>query len=602
MLKFLLLLAPAALAADPFTFAEAQGLLRTHCAKCHGGKVALGGFNFAQFPDEASLLTRSKVWARAGNLIREGEMPPPGNPALSLEDRDRFSTWLATTLHQAACADGITPPAFPLRRLNRNEYTATVRDLLNIPVNAGRNLPIDGAGGEGFDNAAETLFLSPIHAEKYLEAAKIALDYAMRDPKSRAAFLTPQPDARATLTALLPRAFRRPVTPAEIDRYVALFQAAEKRGDTYDEAISYAIQGVMLSPHFLFRLESSTPDYALASRLSYFLWGGMPDAELFKLAGEGKLSDPAVLSAQAVRLLKDQRSREFAENFVGQWLSIRELGRDIKPDAKVAGDYYETEVESGIRYEPALFFHEILMQNEPLTYLLDAPYSVVSSKLARYYGMTPTGIRQQPVRFNLPPGSHRGGLLGMAAVLAVSSYPTRTSPVLRGKWILESLLGTPPPPPPPNVPELKEHEGATPQTLRARLEQHRANPVCGSCHSRIDPLGFGLENYDSVGRWRETDAGQPIDASGVLPDGTRYRGVDELKKVLLSKKKQIVRNLTGKMLGYALGRGLTAEDECAVDQIVTAVERADYKAHTLITEIVRSASFRAETGRQETKR
>ena len=197
----------------------------------------------------------------------------------------------------------------------------------------------------------------------------------------------------------------------------------------------------------------------------------------------------------------------------------------------------------------------------------------------------------------MPAGSHRGGLLTMAAVLAVSSYPARTSPVLRGKWILESLLGTPPPPPPPNVPELKEHAGATPQTLRARLEQHRANPTCAGCHSRIDPLGFGLENYDSLGRWRDTEAGQPIDSSGLLPDGTAYNGPEELKRVLLSKKTQVFQNLTRKLLGYALGRGLTAEDDCAVDRIVAAVERDQFRAHTLITEIVRSIPFRQESKR-----
>jgi hypothetical protein len=597
MLRFLLLLAPAVLGAQTFTFADTQKVLQGRCQKCHSGTAAVGGFNMAQFPTEKSVVDRAKLWARVANRVREGDMPPPGSPALTMAERERVSGWITTTLHTAACADGITPPSFPLRRLNRSEYTATVRDLLNIPVNAGRNLPADGAGGEGFDNAAETLFLSPIHAEKYLEAAKIAIDYAMKDPKSRGAFLTPKPDARATLEALLPRAFRRPALPGEVDRYIALFQAAEKRGDSYDDAISYAIQGLLLSPHFLFRLESSTHDYALASRLSYFLWGAMPDAELFKLAAEGKLSDPEVLSAQAIRLLKDQKSREFAENFVGQWLSIRELGRDIKPDPKVSPEYYDAEIQSGMLYEPPLFFQEVLMENDSLLRLIDAPYSVVSNKLAKFYGIPSKDLRQQPRRFDMPAGSHRGGLLTMAAVLAVSSYPARTSPVLRGKWILESLLGTPPPPPPPNVPELKEHAGETPQTLRARLEQHRANPTCAACHNRIDPLGFGLENYDSLGRWREKDAGQPIDASGVLPDGTKYNGPQELKQVLLGKKTQVVRNLTSKMLGYALGRGLTAEDECAVDQIVAAVERDEYRAHTLIKEIVRSVPFRQESKR-----
>ena len=299
-------------------------------------------------------------------------------------------------------------------------------------------------------------------------------------------------------------------------------------------------------------------DYALASRLSYFLWGSMPDQILFDLAAQGKLQDPAVLTEQIGRMLKNERARDFAERFVDQWLNIRELGRDIKPDEKLFPIYYDAEIQSAIRYEPILFFQEILAQDLSLLNLLDANFTILTNKMSNFYGLSLKGLTQQPKHADLPPNSHRGGILSMAAVLAVSSYPQRTSPVLRGKWILETILGTPPSPPPANVPPLKEdHESAAAQTLRERLEEHRRDPVCASCHSRIDPLGFPLENYDVLGRWRAEDSGKPIDSHGELPDGTQIAGPDELKKVLLERKTEFLRHLTSKLLGYALGRGLT---------------------------------------------
>ncbi len=252
-------------------------------------------------------------------------------------------------------------------------------------------------------------------------------------------------------------------------------------------------------------------------------------------------------------------------------------------------------MQAAIRYEPILFFQEILANDLSLLNLIDSKFSVLTNKSGKLYGLKIKDLKSQPLRFDLPEGSHRGGLLSMAAVLAVSSYPTRTSPVLRGKWVLESILGTPPPPPPPNVPALKEnHEGDRPATMRERLTQHRADPVCASCHNRMDPIGFGLERYDVLGRWRTEDSGKPIDAKGLLPDGSEFDGPDELKKVLLTRKDLVIRNLTTKLLGYALGRGLTLEDSCEVDRIVKVVAQNNYSAHTLVKEIVLSAPFRAQ--------
>ena len=574
----------------------------------------MGGFNVSTLAAADSLSRERAVWKSVLRRVKAGEMPPKSAAAPAPDLRETFVTWVDGELRREVCAAGATPGPAPLRRLNRSEYSATIRDLLNIHVNAGRALPADGAGGEGFDNAAETLFLSPIHAEKYLEAARQALEYAATDPKARARFMPARPSdslmaeaaARKNLEAFIPRAFRRPARPEEVDRYLALYRTAAARGDSFDDALLYALRGVLISPHFLFRIEEPNPDrtvrpvpaYEVASRLSYFLWGSMPDDKLFELAANGSLLDDAVLAGQVERMLKDVKSREFAESFVEQWLNTRELGRDIKPDRTLYPAYYDADLQGAIRYEPVLFFQEILASNLSVLNLIDSKFTFLTNKLAKHYDVKTTAkLTQQPLKTDLPEGTHRGGVLGMSAVLAVSSYPQRTSPVLRGKWILESMLGTPPPPPPPNVPALEEHrEGAPPKTMRERLMQHRINPVCASCHNRMDPLGFALENFDVLGKWRVEEGGKAVDATGEMPDGTRFDGVDGLKQVLLDRKDLFVKNLTSKLLGYALGRGLRLEDQCAVDQIAAAVAKDEYRAQTLIREIVFSAPFRQQAG------
>lgn len=599
--RLLLSFVALAAAAQDAPLKEAQSFVKQHCAGCHQGTKPAGGFAVAALDGE-----NARGWNRALNRVRDGDMPPVGVKAPTVAAREKFVNTVESSLRVVACADGIQPRPAPIRRLNRHEYAATMRDLLNIHIDAGHALPADGAGGEGFDNAAETLFLSPLHAEKYLAAAKQAIEYGLKDAKSRARFITAEPTdklkpedaAHHVIVHFLPRAFRRPATPDEVARYMGIFL---RQKGSFDSRIAYTLQGVLLSPHFLFRFEEPTatarpvPDYALASRLSYFLWGSMPDDELFSLASRGKLSDSAVVREQTIRMLKDAKSRDFAENFVEQWLGTRELGRDIKPDPKLFPAFYDAEIQSGIRYEPILFFQELLTENLSLMNLLDADFTFLTNKLQKHYGITlEEKLRQQPRRVTLPPGTHRGGLLGMSAVLAVSSLSNRTSPVLRGKWILDAILGTPSPPPPPNVPELPEHKGATPTTLRARLELHRKNPTCASCHNRLDPLGFALENYDVLGLWRTTDNGLPIDSAGELPDGARFNGPDELKQTLIARQDLFIRNLTTKLLGFALGRGLNREDSCAVDQIVADLRRNGFKGHTLVHGIVESVPFRQQ--------
>ncbi len=601
----LLLVALALSPSNGYTSAASQLFLMTDCESCHSGKSPAAGLNVDHISQDR--------WTSISLRVRNSEMPPKGAPAPKLEAREAFIKWVDDSIHTEACASGPVAGISPLRRLNRSEYTATIRELLNIHLDVGHDLPADGAGGQGFDNAAEVLFLSPVLAEKYMDAAKRSLEFAIKDSRARARIGIMKPvagvpeldQARQVLRGFLPRAFRRPVNEREFAPFLALFREARRTNQTYDSAVVYMLSGVLMSPQFLFRVEAPNPDptprlvddYALASRLSYFLWGSMPDEMLFDLAALGKLHEPDVLKEEIGRMLRSGKSMSFMESFVTQWLGTRELGRDFLPDPKIFPNYAsDADLQGDIRFQPIVFFHTMLANNAPVTDLIDSNWTIVTKKLVTLYAMDKSVLRkdnqEQPHRIDLPPGSHRGGLLGMSGVLAVSSYPYRTSPVLRGKWVLDSILGTPPLPPPPGVPTLEEHDGAQPRTMRERLAQHRENPVCAGCHSRIDPLGFALENYDALGQWRTQDAGQPIDNTGELPDGTKFEGPDELRAVLLQKKDLFIRNLTNRMLGYALGRGLTRTDFCSVDTIMSQLAENGYRSQSLVEAIVMSAPFR----------
>lgn len=625
-----LLALPAVLAAQPapYSFDDAQAFLKSHCQTCHQGSAPAGGFDTRQIASPASIRSEAARWNMLALRVRNGEMPPKGAPVAPADQRGQFINWVTASVREAACAGGAMPGPTGIRRLNRDEYAATVRDLLDIQTDLTSSLPADGAGGEGFDNAGETLFLSPLLLDKYMQAAKFAMDIAAKEYKSREKILvarpgngvSPEQAAREILNAFLPRAFRRPVAEDDIAPYLTLFRAARKQGQEFEPAILFTLRTVLVSPRFLFLAEPPNtsgdlrriPPHSLASRLSYFLWGSMPDELLVDIAASGKLHDPAVVRQLIPRMLRREQALDFAKRFVDQWLRIRLLDTDKAPDAKLFPAWTtDEELRSDIRLQPAIFFHEILKRDLSVLSLIDSTQTVVTRKLARHLGAETikfTGDAQQPQWADLPQGSTRGGLLGMPAVLAVSSYPYRTSPVLRGAWILESILGTPPPPPPPaGVPALEKQASAeAPKSVREMLTQHRADAVCAGCHSGIDPLGFALENYDFIGRWRDEDAGKPVDNRGELPDGAIVAGPQSLKAALLDRKDLFVRNLTAKMLGYALGRGLTPQDSCAVDRIVAELRENDYRAQKLIELIVLSVPFQYQApsagrpkGRQE---
>jgi mono/diheme cytochrome c family protein len=611
--SFAFLLIPIALPAQltAFTFDDARKFLESHCQVCHQGANPAGGFAIRDLGTADTLSTQSERWNKLLLRVRHGEMPPKAAPSPAIAERERFLAWGDTAIRTAVCSAGSMPGCTPARRLNREEYAATIRDLLDLQTDLTSFLPADGAGGEGFDNAGETLFLTPLLAEKYLDAAKFALDAAFKELKPRARILVARPGngttreqaAHTILSAFLPRAFRRPVAEPDLAQYMNLFRAATRQGQEFESAIAFTLRAVLVSPRFLFLSEPANRSsdvrradgYTLASRMSYFLWGSMPDELLFDIAGSGKLQEPETVHALLPRMLRREQSLDFVKRFVDQWLRTRQLETDKVPDAKLFPAWTtDAEIASDIRLQPALFFHEILKRDLSLLNLIDSSQTVLTRKLTRHFGepFEMKGADQQPRWLDLPQGSTRGGLLGMPAVLIVGSYPYRTSPVLRGAWILEAMLGTPPPPPPAAVPPLdKQASAEAPKTVREMLTLHRANAVCATCHSRIDPLGFALENYDFIGRWRDQDNGKPVDNRGEMPDGAMVEGPQGLKAALLARKDEFVRNLTSRMLGYALGRGLTAQDSCAVDRIVADLRDNDYRAQKLIEGIILSAPF-----------
>ncbi len=404
---------------------------------------------------------------------------------------------------------------------------------------------------------------------------------------------------RRIVAKLARRAYRRPVTEHEIDQLVSLITMARRQGDSFEEGIVQALEAMLVSPHFLFRIEKGLSEAAhpiteheLASRLSYFLWSSMPDDELLRCADQGRLKKPEVLAAQVERLLKDPKSRALVESFGGQWLELRKL-ESVKPDRERFPEFEEYLLRS-MRRETELFFDNILRQDLSILDFLDGNYTFLNERLAQFYkiaGVTGTEFRKVDLT-----GTERGGVLTQASVLTVSSYATRTSPVLRGKWILENLLNAPPPPPPPDVPNLDEARIGQSASMREQLEQHRKNATCASCHARMDPLGFGLENFDATGAWRTQDGKFPVDASGTLPDGRSFKGPQELRAILRADRTAFTEGLTEKLLTYALGRGLERYDKPAVKKIASLVAAENYRFSSLVLEIVRSLPFQMRRG------
>jgi hypothetical protein len=602
------------------SFAEhAAPFLARHCRECHSTEErARGGVVLDGQPR-----TDPALWRRVAVALRGGRMPPAGRPQPEPVELDLFQRWLDSQV-------GLDGPLshFAIRRLNRTEYNNTIRDLVGVRFRPADDFPADDTT-EGFDTIGGVLSVSPTLIEKYLRAADAVVESAYGDPMLWTRLSTPpvedyvpfvlrgKPPRKndaikglgqeladgqlafraaeidrtyAALQAFCDRAFRRPITHGEMYRLMRFVEAALNKDETADEGLKLALKAMLVSPHFLFRIEANangpTSDFGLASRLSYFFWSSTPDEELLRLAAQGRLRDVPTLVWQARRMLRDARSRALAENFGGQWLQTRALAQSA-PDP-VLFPQFDNELRRAMQEETERFIDFLIHEDRSVLELLTADFAFVNERLARHYGIP--GVRGKEFQKVDLTGTPRGGVLTHASVLTVTSGPTRTSPVKRGKWILDNILGTPVPPPPPGLDALKTSDGKL-STLRDRLEQHRSRAECAACHARMDPLGYGLENFDAVGAWRDRDGATLVDSSGMLPDGRRFCGAPELRAILTEHPERFVRCLTEKLLVYGLGRGLTPADRPAVNRIVQHAGRNGYRFSSLLIAVVRSDLF-----------
>ncbi|RPH48158.1 MAG: DUF1592 domain-containing protein [Planctomycetota bacterium] len=567
---------------------EIRPILESHCIRCHGDKKQKGGVDFGRIATGPAALKERKLWKKALVQVEQGEMPPEGEKPLTLEQKAALTAWLRSAASYVDCADPAErrpgPPVF--RRLNRTEYLATVRDLTGVTQDVAAEVGMpEEATGTAFDTSANGLVLPPALLEKHFAAAELILE-RMKPLKGDS--------PRAIVAAFAKRAYRRPVAADELDRLMALHQRGLSRGEPEAKALRLPLKAVLVSPHFLFRVEREQAGTKpvliggpeLAVRLSYFLWSTMPDEALAADAEAGRLSDPAVLEGHVRRMLAHPKARSLTMNFATQWLQLKKLDA-----ARPSTEFFPTfnnKLKQAMRDEAITFLDKMREEDRSVLDLLDSDYAWLNEDLAKHYGIA--GVAGKEFRrVALKPGDHRGGLLGMGAILALTSHTSRTSPTLRGKWILESIYGTPPPPPPPDAGTLKEQrkKGEEPKTFRELMAQHAVQPACASCHRRIDPLGFALENYDAVGAWRDK-----ADTAAVLPTGETFDGIAGLKQVLLKTRDAFVRNMIEQMMAYALGRDVVDGDECAVREIQAAVEKSGNRFSAIVIGVVNSVPMR----------
>lgn len=801
---------------NPHDFPKVVKFVEGYCTACHNDFDSEGNINLAKFDSLEQLLADRKPWEKVIKQLRAGAMPPDGLEKPAAEERERIAAWLEQAVTHVDLSKPVDPGRVTIRRLNRNEYNNTVRDLFGVEMKLANAFPEDDVG-YGFDNIGDVLAISPLRMEQYLKAAekltacllgksqefeldatteavffertkptrnnsdrglemvpegelyldfefpapgeyemriyawgvpnpskqekalnerwlekdgKIVRDpdakpvvaaellcddnsagtvqvyegngttalktvYALRffaqagthtlrvrhrfpkqmsqqeiqqhlkepllaprlgvrrigirgpysfngEPKDAAnqamqpnpklwqqvksgelepprlaephrlllevrpsKDLSPREAAEKILSLVASQAFRRPVTPEELDSLCDFTLSQMEHGQSFEESIELAVQSILISPRFLFRLELNpganqpeiiTPvgDYALASRLSYFLWASMPDDELFRLAAEDRLHKPTVLRRQVDRMMQDPRSEAFVEGFFGQWLGLRKV-LDVRVDRDLFPEF-STQLKDDAKEETMRFVDSIVRENRRAVDLLTADYSFVNGRLAKFYGLKGIPKHADFQKVELA-GVPRQGVLTHASLLMLTSYPNRTSPTRRGNWILETILGDEPPDPPANVPSLDETQAASPDLpLRKQLELHRVNATCASCHRVMDTIGFGFENFDAIGKWREQDGDDPIDAGGQLPTGEQFSSATELVQILSQREESFVRHLCGKLLTFSLGRGLEYYDRLAIDRIIENTKDTEYRFHDLIREVVLSRPFRLQRG------
>tara|TARA_R110001592_G_scaffold8105_2_gene44537 strand:- start:63860 stop:65827 length:1968 start_codon:yes stop_codon:yes gene_type:complete len=607
-------------------------VLDKHCYSCHNTGNPKGGVNLKRYEEEGRIVKDGQFWLKVVDQIRSKEMPPSNKPGLNETDYhvllDGINGILLKSLEKR------TPGKVIIRRLSHTEYHYTVLDLTGVNFDAVNRFPADGSGGGGFDNQGGSLFFTPLKMERYYDASEEIVSRIFEDPEKwnelvpedyrqnlwerfinwlmplfSDNFKPLNPPEKAAEEVLFPfasKAYRRLLKTEEKEKFIALFSTVyysrpeDPDPQKFNRSIAEVFKAVLISPSFLYKMEEeplgpdpiALGDFELATRLSFFLWSSMPDDELFNLAMEGKLQAPGEIENQVKRMLNDPKSERFSESFVSQWLGINKLKDANAPLADlVRFPEFTPSIREAMFKETTSFFHYVMTESKNFLDLINSDYSFLNEELATYYGID--GVKGSDFKKVMLANNSRGGFLGLGSVQAVTSLPTRTSPVLRGKWVLEEILGTSPPPPPPDVAELPEDESLHEDLgLKALLEKHREDPACQSCHEKMDPLGLGLENFGADGKWRDSYGNTPIDPTGVLTSGETFAGPAELKNLLMKEKDKFARNLSKKSLSFAIGRGTTFTDETAIRELSASLIENEFNPDKFITALVQSYPFR----------
>ncbi len=606
-------------------------IMRTHCGSCHNAVDQKGGLNLVKYDFIVQIVRDGQLFSEVIETVDRGMMPPNTKPPLTQAEKDTLLTYLRKYLEDALAEPdpGIIPP----RRLSNREYKYTMYDLLGVDINTDSLFPADASGGAGYDNQAKTLYLTPLQLERYFEVADGVIEDMYADPdrwnelappyktslrtnimlwwkqlwgKEEAVQLHLRGVASQAIVPFATKAYRRLLRASEKDHLLTLFEEvyisleAGQIHEKYDESLKEVFKAILISPHFIYRQEADLPhqgtyeisDFELASRISYLIWSSMPDQELLDLAYLDKLHEPLVLEQQVKRMLADAKASRLAESFAGQWLGVNKLLRpDFQLDPVIFPEY-DPVMRDMMYWQTISFFQHVFLESQNLLELLDSDYLLLNEALAQVYNVP--GEFNDELEVACLPDDRRGGVLGLGAVLTATSLPERTSPVLRGKWVLEQLLDMPPPPPPPDVPELEVSKDIHEElSLRALLEQHRSDPACSGCHKDMDALGLSLENFDAMGRWRDTYTGlTPIDARGILKTGEEFNGPGELRQVLMSKQEQFAEAFARNMLSFALGRSLSFTDSPTINHLTEVLIETDFHSITFLCELVKSFPFR----------
>lgn len=588
------------------TFKEkVQPFVKNYCTRCHGGGRAKANVNLEVALKDPGRGAAFLHWKKAVANVKLHDMPPEDAAKQPTdEERLQFIEWIGKLKYLSPR----NPGPFVIRRLSKVEYANTLHDLYGVKTSMVDSLP-DEVIGEGYLNS-----ISPMQSELFLEIANDVVEQVVA-PEGKAPtavqmrlFGEAAPEgtdlrkaARQIARSLARDAYRRPASDAELDVLVDVYDLARENELNHTASLALMFKAILVSPQFLFITPALAvgsdekivrlDDHQLAARLSYLLWSAPPDAELSALADKGELHEPETLRAQTERLLLHARARALFDSFGAQWLRVNDLERQVfDPDLF---PQMTPELREAMMNEPRLFFESIVQENQRIIQFVDSDYTFLNEPLARLYGLgsSVNGPIMRRVKLENP---NRGGILGMPATLAATSFPNRTSPVRRGVWVLEQILGERVPPPPPDVPELDEQEQESVEglTLRQRTELHTTDPVCANCHKVLDPIGFGLENFDAIGRWREkNEAGVAIDSAGRLPTGAAFSNPAELKRLLAEREVDLARNLTERLMAHALGRQLEGYDEIVVDRLMARIAVDEYRVRTIITEVIASYLF-----------